>query len=82
MASVLASMQGNGNETRLRRHEAGAFDHEIDYLILLVGRQFHRVIWVTTRLPSRIFSHGKISLRHNNNAKLAWSIRRAGVRYA
>jgi hypothetical protein len=42
MASVLALMQGNGNETRLRRHEACAFDHEVDHLILLVGRQFHR----------------------------------------
>jgi hypothetical protein len=41
MASVLASMQGNGNEAGLRRHEARALGHEIEHLILLVGHQFH-----------------------------------------
>ena len=59
MASILASMQRNGNKAGLLRHEASAFGHEIDYLILLVGRQFHGRDLSEEGIAFQNVSHGK-----------------------
>src|SRR5262245_4478319 len=39
VAAVLAAVQADGDEARLRRHEAGALGHDLQHLGLVIGRR-------------------------------------------
>jgi hypothetical protein len=63
VAAILAAMESNGNEAGLRRHEARTLGHEIEHLILLVGRKLHCRDLSDNEIAFLNFGHNKIPPR-------------------